>query len=111
MEAFGCLFQDHSPMGLGMEHRWTPVVHKWADVERMAIQCFSAILGSVGRSAGNSSTYSASRKLPSCPLFIHSHFWILFFFSVHWCFPCMRVWGTLELELETVVNCHVSAGN
>ena len=32
-----------------------------------------------------------------------------------WCFACMcvcvRVLGSLELELQTVVRCHVGAGN
>ena len=34
---------------------------------------------------------------------------------MHWCFACMyicvRVLDLLELELQTVVNCHVGAGN
>lgn len=39
----------------------------------------------------------------------------LVLFYVHWCSDCMdvslRVSGLLELELETVVNCHVGAKN
>ena len=38
-----------------------------------------------------------------------------FLFHVHWCFTCMymyeRVSDPLELELQTVVNCHVGVGN
>ena len=38
----------------------------------------------------------------------------LFLFYVHWYFVCMHVYVTvsnpLELELQTIVSCHVSAG-
>lgn len=38
-----------------------------------------------------------------------------FFFNVHWCFACMyacvSVLDSLELEFQTVVSCHVDAGN
>jgi hypothetical protein len=37
------------------------------------------------------------------------------FFYVHWCFDCItvsaRVSDPLELEIQTVVSCHVDAGN
>jgi hypothetical protein len=39
----------------------------------------------------------------------------VFIYYVHWCFACMyvcvRVLDTLELDLQTVVSCHVGAGN
>ena len=41
--------------------------------------------------------------------------YFLFLFYVHWHFVCMyvcvRVLDPLELELKTVVSCHVGAGN
>ena len=47
-------------------------------------------------------------------LFFLSGF-ILFLFYVHWCFACMcvsvRVSDPLELELKTVLSCHVGAEN
>jgi hypothetical protein len=36
---------------------------------------------------------------------------ILFLSYVHWCFAYVRVLETLELELKTVVSCHMGAGN
>jgi hypothetical protein len=40
---------------------------------------------------------------------------VTFYFYMHWCFSCMyacvRVLDLLEMELKTVVSCHVSIGN
>jgi hypothetical protein len=40
---------------------------------------------------------------------------IYFYFMYIWCFACMyvcvKVPDSLELELQTVVSCHVLAGN
>jgi hypothetical protein len=71
----------------------------WSFYERMSL--FSRnILMSVG--GIRSITYSF------CKVYFY-------FMSIGWCFACMyvcvRVSGSLELELQTVGSCHVGVGN
>ena len=59
--------------------------------------------------------YTKTRIDP--PHFLHFdlpiHSYSLFLFYMHWCFAymyvCVRMLVSLELELQTVMSCHVSA--
>jgi hypothetical protein len=80
-----------------------------------------------GESAFNPSTWEAEAGtslwvqgqpvLQNETLLQHKYFLIMYLllFYVHWYFACMyirvSVSDALELELQTVVSCHVGAGN